>query len=147
MNAESETAPPTDTWVKEAEINLPAGLMGFPEVKQLELIHTVEELPFRWLRSIDDRSIAFIVVQPDGLIPDYQLEMSDEDALELGISGPEDALVLNIVTIREGGPESATANLIGPVVVNRETGVGRQIVLRNHHDYSARHPLLGSAVA
>lgn len=147
MNAESETALPADTWVKEADITLPAGLMGFAEVKQLELIHTPEELPFRWLRSTADHSIAFVVVQPDGLIPDYQLEMSDEDAADLEISSPEDAMVLNIVTIRNGLPENATANLIGPVVINRETGVGRQIVLRNYKDYSARHPLLGSAVA
>ena len=104
MNAESETALPADTWVKEADITLPAGLMGFAEVKQLELIHTSEELPFRWLRSIDDRSIAFVVVQPDGLIPDYQLEMSDEDAADLGITDPGDAMILNIVTIRNGRP-------------------------------------------
>ncbi len=147
MNAEPETALPADTWQKEADITLPAGLMGFPEVKNLELIHLVEELPFRWLRSADDRSIAFVVVEPEGLIPDYQLELADEDASELGISGPGDALILNIVTIRNNRAESATANLIGPVVINRETGVGRQVVLRNHQDYSARHPLLGSAVA
>ena len=52
MNAESETTLRDQNWVKEADITLPAGLMGFSEVKQLELIHTPEELPFRWLRSV-----------------------------------------------------------------------------------------------
>jgi len=142
MNAETETAPPTDVWLKEADISLPAGLMGFPEVKNFELIHNFEELPFRWLRSQEDRSIAFVVIQPDGLIPDYELELSDEDAAEIGIDDPGDALVLNIVTLREGRPEGTTVNLIGPIVVNRESGVGRQVVLRNHQNYSARHSLV-----
>ena len=141
MNADTETAPPTDVWLKEADISLPAGLMGFPEVKNLELIHNTEELPFRWLRSVEDRSIAFVVVQPDGLISEYELELSDEDVAEIGITGPGEALVLNIVTLRDGQPEQATLNLIGPIIVNRKTGTGRQVVLRNHQDYSARHPL------
>jgi len=146
MNAETDTAPSTDVWLKEADIALPAGLMGFTEVKNLELIHNTEELPFRWLRSVEDRSIAFVVVQPDGLIPEYELELSDEDAAEIGIDDPGEALVLNIVTLRNGQPEEATVNLIGPIVVNRETGTGRQVVLRNHQDYSARHALVGVPV-
>ncbi|RKX34999.1 MAG: flagellar assembly protein FliW [Verrucomicrobia bacterium] len=143
MNADTEPAPPSDVWLKEADIALPAGLMGFAEVKNLELIHNTEELPFRWLRSVEDRSIAFVVVQPDGLIPEYELELSDEDAAEIGITDPAEALVLNIVTLRNGRAEEATVNLIGPIVVNRETGTGRQVVLRNHQDYSARHALVG----
>ena len=146
MNAETKTAPTTDIWLKEADIKLPAGLMGFPEVKDLELIHNTEELPFRWLRSIEDRSIAFVVVQPDGLIPDYKLELSDEDVVEINITNPEDALVLNIVTLHNGRPQEATVNLIGPIIVNPETGTGRQVVLRNYQDYSARHPLVGVPV-
>lgn len=143
MNTDTEPAPPTDIWLKEADIELPAGLMGFTEVKKLELIHNTEELPFRWLRSVEDRSIAFVVVQPDGLIPDYELELSDEDAAEIGITDPEEALILNIVTLRNGRVDEATVNLIGPLVVNRETGIGRQVVLRNFQDYSARHALIG----
>jgi flagellar assembly factor FliW len=147
MNAETETASTAERWTREAEITLPAGLMGFPEVKKLELIHQVEELPFRWLRSSEDRALAFVVVQPDGLIPDYRLELTDEDAGDLGISDPGEALVLNIVTVRGGDTEAATVNLIGPIVINRSTCVGRQVVLRNFHDYSARHPLVGQGVA
>lgn len=145
MNADTESPPPTDVWLKEADIELPAGLMGFAEVKNLELIHNTDELPFRWLRSVEDRSIAFVVVQPDGLIPGYELELSDEDATEIGITDPEEALILNIVTLRNGRPEEATVNLIGPLVVNRETGIGRQVVPRNFQNYSARHALVGVA--
>ena len=147
MNAETETAPPAESWLKEAEINLPAGLMGFSEVKALELIHNVDELPFRWLRSTEDHGLAFIVIQPDGLIQDYQLELSDEDAEDLGISGPDEAMILNIVTVRPECPGEATVNLIGPIVINRETGIGRQVIPRNFHDYSARHPLVGLGLA
>jgi len=147
MKPDTETASSAEHWQKEAEITLPAGLMGFPEVKKLELIHNIEELPFRWLRSTEDRGLAFVVVHPDGLIPDYQLELTDEDASDLGLSDSNDALVLNIVTVRKGGLAEATVNLIGPIVVNRSTCIGRQVVLRNFQDYSARYPLIGQETA
>ena len=36
----------------------------------------------------------------------------------------------------------ATVNLIGPILVNRRTRIGRQLVIANHSRYSARHLLV-----
>lgn len=133
--------------MKPAEFTLQSGIIGFPEAKRIELILNPEELPFMWLRSAVDPALNFIVVEPTGTIPGYTLELSDEDAANLDISDPDDAMILNIVTMKDDDPSAATVNLIGPIVVNRETLVGRQVIISNFAEYSARHPLLQSVTA
>ena len=44
-------------------------------------------------------------------------------------------------------PLEATVNLVGPVIINRRTGIGKQVVLANHGRFSAHHPLLGNTAA
>jgi flagellar assembly factor FliW len=142
MKVAAENVLDQETWLKPVEFALPAGLIGFPEVTHLELIYNPEELPFMWLRSTEEHALNFIVIEPLGLVPGYTVEMSDEDAAILGIERAEDALILNIVTFHPDEPETATVNLIGPVVINRRSLLGRQIVIANFADHSSRHPLL-----
>lgn len=145
MKVAPNTASDQETWLKPMEFELQSGLIGFPEARKIELILNPEELPFMWLRSADDHGLNFVVVEPQGIIPDYSIEISDDDAGRLGINDPADAFILNIVTIRASGADAATVNLIGPIVVNRQTLVGRQIVIANFADYSARHTLVAVA--
>lgn len=122
---------------------LPAGLVGFPDLKQFELGADSGAEPFLLLRSMEPEQIEFVAIRPEGIVPDYGVELSDEDAAELGLSadGPE-ALVLVIATIRSWEPQQVTANLVAPIVVNRDRGVGKQVVLANYHKYSTAYPLI-----
>ena len=147
MKVANAFASDQEQWLKPMEFTLPAGLIGFPEARRIELIYNPEELPFMWLRCAEEHALNFIVIEPHLLLDDYAIEIGDDDAERLGIAVPEDAFLLNIVTFRADAPERATANLIGPIVVNRRTLVGRQIVISNFHDYSARHPLVASEAA
>ncbi len=131
-----------EQWLKPAEFNMPAGIIGFPDARNIELLYNPGELPFMWLRCVENPALNFIVIEPQSALPDYTFELSDEDAAGLDIDTPDDAFVLNIVTFRPSDPEAATVNLIGPIVINRRTCVGRQIVIANFGEYSARHPLL-----
>lgn len=124
-----------------ARLHLPAGLVGFPEHRQAELFHLPDQLPFRWLRVTGPQLLHFVVLDPTGIIPDYAPELFDEDAAAIGLDSPEDALILNIVTVGRAEPVTATVNLVGPLIINRRTGVGRQVVLSNHNHYSPRHPI------
>jgi flagellar assembly factor FliW len=123
------------------ELILPQGLIGFPEYRRAELLYSSDHLPFLWMRLHGPDVLHFVVVEPNGLIPGYEPEMFDEDASQLDLRDAADALVLNIVTIRRKQPLEATVNLIGPLVVNRRTRVGRQRVIANHTRYGAQHPL------
>jgi flagellar assembly factor FliW len=123
------------------ELILPQGIIGFPEYRRAELLYSADHLPFVWMRLHGPDVLHFVVVEPSGLIPGYEPEMFDEDASQLDLRDAADALVLNIVTIRRKQPLEATVNLIGPLVVNRRTRVGRQRVIANHSRYGAQHPL------
>ncbi len=118
------------------------GLMGFPAHTTFELLEDPDQFPFRWLLLHGPETIQFVVIEPGGVIPDYELELFDEDAASLGITGSEDALILNIVTVSRTLPVTATVNLVSPVVVHRRTGLAKQVVLANHARYNVRHPLV-----
>ena len=122
----------------ENVIHMPGGLLGFENVKRLVLLTDPEEAPFSWLQVIGDSSLAFLVAPPFEAVPEYQPELSDEDVAYLDLKKPEDALIYNIVTLRG---EQATINLKGPIVINRFTLRGKQVVLQNASRWSVRHPL------
>ena len=124
-------------------ITLPQGLIGFPHFRRAELLYLPEHLPFLWMKvSAPAGAMNFVVIEPGGLVPDYELDLFDGDATSLGLSESKDAMVLNIVTLRPNSPLHATVNLVGPIVINRRTRVGRQVVLANNHHYSARYLLV-----
>ncbi|MEN9841984.1 MAG: hypothetical protein RL376_1784, partial [Verrucomicrobiota bacterium] len=121
--------------------NFPNGIVGFPEHRRGEVFHFADQLPFQWLRLHGPSPLHFVVIDPIGLLPDYAPELFDDDANALGIIDSSDALVLNIVTVRDQA-STANVNLVGPIIINRHTGVARQVVVANHTQFSARHPLV-----
>jgi len=137
---------PTDFDTPPAnEIILPQGLIGFASYKRAELLYLPDHLPFLWMKlSNPDTAdiLHFIVIEPGGLVPGYEPELFDFDAEQLGIASPAEAMIINIVTLQRQSPVEATANLIGPLVVNRRTRVGRQLVISNYSRYSAHHALV-----
>jgi flagellar assembly factor FliW len=120
-------------------VHLAGGLLGFEHLQNFMLITQPGEEPFSWLQVMDDPDLAFVVIPPFLAVPEYLPDISPEDAEAIGIEHPEDATIYNIVTLRPGG--RATVNLKGPVVLNRYTMRGKQVVISNAADYSVRHPL------
>ena len=68
--------------------------------------------------------------------------MSDDDAELLQLQVATDALIYNIVTIHSLQPQHVTVNLVGPIVVNRHTLIGKQMIIANFEHYSAQHELI-----
>lgn len=137
---------PTDFDTPPAnEIILPQGLIGFGSYKRAELLYLPDHLPFLWMKLSNPDSadiLHFIVIEPGGLVPGYEPEIFDADVEQLGITDPAEVLILNIVTLQKQAPVEATVNLIGPLVVNRRTRVGRQLVVSNYSRYTSHHPLV-----
>ena len=80
------------------------------------------------LRSEDadaDAPVRLFVVAGSAL-PAYQPELDDEQIEELELSAPDDAELYVVVNPAEAGP---TLNLLAPIVVNRHTRRGAQLVL------------------
>ncbi|GAB6393005.1 MAG: flagellar assembly protein FliW [Treponematales bacterium] len=118
----------------------PQGLLGFEMYKDYALLDA-EKQPFYWLQSLDAAPLAFILINPFLFMPDYEVDVSAEDLQFIGIDDPKKALVFSLVTVpASGGP--MTANLQGPLLINRDTRRGVQSILtdprwKTKHDVMA----------
>lgn len=141
---------PTDLDAPANEVSLPEGIIGFGKYRRAELLYLPDHLPFLWMKLHGDTArdvVRFIVIEPGGVVPGYEPELFDVDVASLGLTHPDDAMILNIVTLEREKPVEATVNLIGPIVINRRTRVGRQVVIANHGHHTARHPLVEKSQA
>lgn len=120
-------------------IEMPLGLLGFEEFKRFSLLTRPAEAPFLRLRALDNPKLAFLVMPPSVVLPAYGPNIAEQDAQFLGLQNAEDGLVLNIVTVR--GPQQATINLKGPIVLNRRTLLAKQVIPLNASDLPAAYPL------
>jgi flagellar assembly factor FliW len=126
--------------VEESQkIVFPQGLYGFEDYNNYVILDA-EHQPFYWLQSLDDREIAFILINPFLFRPDYEANIGNEEMEEIGITSPEKALIFVIVTIPPDG-DPMTANLQGPLVINRESMTGKQAILADTR-WKTRHDIM-----
>ncbi|MCB9229056.1 MAG: flagellar assembly protein FliW [Deltaproteobacteria bacterium] len=127
--------------VDESEIiELPSGLIGFPELNKFILLNHDEESPFKWLQSVDDGSIAFVLINPLLFRPDYTVEVPEAEVSDLGLQSEEDAVISVIITM-PSNPQNMTANLKAPLIFNLQNRKGKQIIL-NQSSYTTRHNIM-----
>lgn len=125
---------------EEKVLTFPDGLLGFEGLKRYVFLDHDAQSPFKWLQSVDDPEVAFVVISPTEFLTDYVVELGRDDVVKLGLKDASDAAVYVLVVIPED-PSAMTANLQGPLVVNAERRVGRQVVLADGR-YRTRHPIL-----
>lgn len=122
-------------------INFNDGMIGFGDLKQFMLINDNEKPDSKilWLQSLDEGSIAFPVVDPLFLKPDYNPIVEDELFKSIGEIVNDEILVLTTITVPEN-IENITINLKAPIVINPVTMKGCQIIVDNE-DYLVRYPV------
>jgi len=127
------------------ELHFASGLPGFPDVRRFVLVRLGDEQsPFSVLRSLDGDPPGpeFVVTHPGLFFPDYEPEIDDDIVGRLELASAGDALLLVIVTVADPIAAS-TANLLGPIVVNRHTRAAAQAVLGSS-GYATREALVPS---
>lgn len=119
-------------------LSFPKGLLGFPDDHEFALIQTGENSAFYWMQSVGRPDLAFVVCDPRMFVSDYKLSIKPDDLTAIGVADPENCQVFVIVNKVE---DTLTGNLQGPLVVNVQTRVGKQLVLSDKR-YSTRTPLM-----
>ncbi|WP_352400302.1 flagellar assembly protein FliW [Anaerotignum sp.] len=115
------------------------GIFGFEKYKKFILIRFDNSTnSFICLQSIDDADIAFVMINPSNLIPDYEITLEDADVQDLDLQDIQKLAVYNICVLRDDVPKS-TVNLRCPVIVNTDNGLAKQIILENS-DYPFKYP-------
>lgn len=122
-------------------LNFPKGILAFEEFNKFVIINsTEEELPFSWLQSIDEKDVAFIMIDPFLFKKDYEVDLSDKVIEELDIESESDVAIYTFLVIPEQ-VDQMTANLTGPIVININKNLGKQVVLEDKR-YHTRHKII-----
>jgi flagellar assembly factor FliW len=126
------------------KVTFPSGLFGFEALKDYVLLDA-EQQPFYWLQSLDEEKTAFILIDPFLFRPDYEMDIDNEELRPIGITDPEKAVIFTIVTVP---PDNSpmTANLQGPLVINRDNRLGVQAVLTDSR-WKTKHDIIAELAA
>jgi len=116
---------------EKQKITFTRGIFGFDNIREYALLNA-SQWPFFWLQAIDVPDLAFILIDPLIFRPDYTLDVDESDLLDVDLNpGDRDKmLVFAIVTVPDD-QKKMTANLQGPVIINREKRTGRQFISTN----------------
>jgi len=125
---------------EEHIVDFPKGLLGFENQRRYALISRPESHPFVHLQSMDDPGLAFVVVNPRLFFPYYKVEIDPREIAELSTTDMGRIETWVIVTVPEDWSRMS-ANLQGPILVNRANNRAKQVVLV-HGPYTTRHYLM-----
>jgi len=118
-------------------IRFVAPILGFAQFQSFVLLDLPATAPIRWLQSAQSAKLAFPVIDPFLLVPDYDVAVSPSLLRELGAEALSDLHALAIVVVAKDVQDIRT-NLRAPVIYNPAAGLARQVVLENS-DYPVRH--------
>jgi flagellar assembly factor FliW len=123
-------------------VHFTSPILGFEGLKQFAILDHDEESPFKWLQSVEDADLAFVITNPTIFGIEYEFLVPEEAVSLLGIEKAEDTLVFTLVTIPDDDPVKMTTNLLGPLVVNQHTRQAMQVILNDSKQYTTKVRLL-----
>ena len=123
---------------EEHVLHFPGGLFGFEEEKRFAL------LPFEGsgggmlcLQSVKTPALAFVVLDPFTLKPDYEPELERAELKAFGVKEAGD-LGFYVLCAVKNPVSASTVNLKCPLVIHPVTREARQIIMER---CDMRHPL------
>ena len=126
----------------ESVLTFPSGILGFPDCRRYVILDHDTDAPFKWLQSLDEPGLAFVILDPASFHPEYTVQVPNEALLEVK-GGDNDELVVSVLlTIPSSDPTGITANLRGPLLMNPRTKLCKQLILSD--SYPTRFPLFAN---
>lgn len=121
----------------------PEGLCGFEALRRFVLIETAPGAPWKWLQSVEEPDISFVVVDPFLIVPDYAPSLPEGDLARVGLGRPDEAVVFAIAVVPDD-LERMTVNLRAPLLFNAAARRGCQVILPDER-YPVKHPVFAAA--
>jgi flagellar assembly factor FliW len=107
-------------------ITMAVPMPGFPAHREFALVRLNEDGLLYAFTSIQDPELRFLVAPPEPFFPDYAPEIEDEVFAALNTKDPDRLLLMVVIT---AGTDETTANLLAPIVVDRDTKRAIQVIL------------------
>jgi flagellar assembly factor FliW len=120
-------------------LTFPTGILGFPDRTKYVILDHDTEAPFKWLHCVEQADLAFVIIDPVLFKPDYRVAPSQDALAEIQATRDQDLVIAVLLTIPSDDPGRVTANLRGPLVMNPDSRLCKQVVLSE--DCPTRYPL------
>ncbi|HOJ32386.1 MAG TPA: flagellar assembly protein FliW [Candidatus Hydrogenedentes bacterium] len=117
-------------------------ILGFQEYRRFILLPGPSSF-LKWLQSTDSGDLAFILLDPKSVVPDYQVNLGEQELAELAATRVEDLDIYTLVVVPQD-PSRIRTNLKAPILLNMKHRLGKQTILDNS-DYPIQYYLSKSA--
>jgi len=110
-------------------------ILGFADCTRYVLIEGPGKGTIYWLQSVDRPDVAFLVMDPLQVVPDYEVNLSESEVKDLELADETEAVLLTLVVVPDDKTYVRT-NLRAPVIYNPRRNVAKQVVL-----YGSEYPV------
>lgn len=119
-------------------LHFPAGLVGFPNLRDFVVMPNKKDGPLFWIQSVEDADIAFVLTDPTNFFLDYKVAPDNNEKEWLKIEKDSDCYVLSVVTVPPD--QKITINLAAPILFSPKTNRAIQVILEDT-DFQTKTPL------
>jgi len=117
-------------------------ILGFQDYRRFVLLPGPPGGELKWLQSTDDGALAFILMDPRQVVPDYQVTLKNSEVRELAVDSADDLEVYTLVVVPADRAQIRT-NLRAPILVNPKQRLAKQAILEQS-DYPVQYLLAQS---
>ena len=102
-------------------------ILGFQEFRRYVLLPGPSP-HLTWLQSTDSGELAFILIDPRSVMPEYQVELRPPELAELAVTDTTDLSVYTLVVVPHD-PAQIRTNLRAPILISLKHRLGKQTIL------------------
>lgn len=103
-------------------------IIGFQNFRRFTLLPGPEGSRVHWLQSVDSGELAFILIDPREVVPDYTADLSQHELIEMAVKSVEELDIYTLVVV-PSDPSQTRTNLKAPVLINPLQRLGKQTIL------------------
>jgi len=112
----------------DAIITFTQPIIGFQEFRRFIVLPGPPDSFIQWLQSTESPDLAFILMSPREVMPDYRVAIGSHELAELAVQSADELDVFTLVVVPQD-PTKIRTNLKAPVLINRKHRLGKQTVL------------------
>jgi len=117
--------------------HFPNGLLGLEERERWCLLHHEQVDHLDWLQAVDDPELAVLLVNPDELFKDYNVDVDEADIAPLQLSDVlahegTPPVVMRVIIRPQEESETFVINVAAPILFNLANRRGMQLALDVH---------------
>lgn len=103
-------------------------IIGFQEYRRFVLLPGPADSAVTWLQSTESGELAFLLMNPRDVVPDYRVPLGQHELAELAVNTADELSIFTILVVSDDVAKIRT-NLKAPVLINPKQRLGKQTVL------------------